>query len=319
MFLFKYAYVLDDIIKFVRDSYDSSFDIYYVYKALDELVPTNDNDFNNMDDNIIRDKFNKIGYLIYINNYYIFQPYNQPINIPMYYRTTKQQVTPINNSLLTYLTDNNIIDESINQVNEKEYDFVSVSDYYNNRKQNDIIGIIDKEPNVKGNKRFSELNDTFKIRDKITIKTTLKRKSGLQTYTGAVCYNAYQYHDLVKKLNKMGIKLSKEEDNKKSRVLVCNKLKEVLMKLEKYSEDNTTYCIIPLNHPIYEFPYNLKDRCKYIVNKISERFNVNINVEKVKEIRGYKISCNDGKDIEKDFMLENKFELNGKSWIRIIN
>ena len=25
------------------------------------------------------------------------------------------------------------------------------------------------------------------------------------------------------------------------------------------------------------------------------------------------------KDIEKDFMLENKFELNGKSWIRIIN
>ena len=48
-------------------------------------------------------------------------------------------------------------------------------------------------------------------------------------------------------------------------------------------------------------------------------FNVNINVEKVKEIRGYKISCNDGKDIEKDFMLENKFELNGKSWIRIIN
>lgn len=319
MFLFKYAYVLDDIIKFVKDSYDSSFDIYYVYKALDELVPTNDNDFNNMDDNIIRDKFNKIGYLIYINNYYIFQPYNQPINIPMYYRTTKQQVTPINNSLLTYLTDNNIIDESINQVNEKEYDFVSVSDYYNNRKQNDIIGIIDKEPNVKGNKRFSELNDTFKIRDKITIKTTLKRKSGLQTYTGAVCYNAYQYNDLVKKLNKMGIKLSKEEDNKKSRVLVCNKLKEVLMKLEKYSEDNTTYCIIPLNHPIYEFPYNLKDRCKYIVNKISERFNVNINVEKVKEIRGYKISCNDGKDIEKDFMLENKFELNGKSWIRIIN
>lgn len=320
MFLFKYAYTLEEIIKFVKDNYDNenNFDIYYVYKALDDLVPINDNDFNNIDNNIVIDKYNKIGYLIYINNYYIFQPINQADNIPMYYRIKENKMPFYGKSLMNVLRDNNIINENITTT-EKEYDFVSVSNYYNNRKQNDIIGVIDKEPNVKGSKKYSELKDTFKIRDKITIKSNLKRTTGLQSYTGAVCYNAYGYGELLKKLNKLGIKLSKEEYAKKSRGLVCNKMKDVLLNLEKYSNDNTTYCIIPENHPLYEFPYNLKDRSKYIVDKISNKFNVNINVERINDIKGYKISCADGKDIEKEFMIENKFELNGKTWTRIIN
>lgn len=320
MYLFKYAYTLEEIINFVKEKYDNdnNFDIYYIYKALDDLVPINDNDFNNIDNNIVKDKFNKLGYLIYINNYYIFQPLTQSDNIPMYYRTRKDEVIDYGKSLLTVLKEKNIIIENNNKTNE-EYDFISVSNYYDNRKQNDIIGVIDKEPNVKGNKRYADLNDTFKIRDKITIKSHLKRKTGLQSYTGAVCYNAYGYNELIKKLNKLGVKLSKEEYAKKSRGLVCNKMKDVLLNLEKYSEDNTTYCIIPKNHPIYEFPYNLKDRSKYIVDKISNKFNININVEKLKDIKGYRISCNDGKDVEKEFMIENKFELNGKTWTRIIN
>lgn len=319
MYLFKYAYSLNEITTFVKNKYDeSNFEMYYIYKALDDLVPTNDNDFNNIDNNIIIDKFNKPGYLIYINNYYIFQPISQNENIPMYYRTKGNDVIEEGKSLLNYLNDNNIIDNVIVS-NDKEYDFISVSNYYNNRKQNDIIGIIDKEPNIKGNRKYSELKDTFKIRDKININSNLKRQTGLQSYTGAVCYNAYGYNDLLRKLKKLNINLTKDELAKKSRGLVCNKMKEVLLNLEKYSEDNTTYCIIPENHPIYEFPYNLKDRSKFIVNKISEKFNVNINVEKIKEVKGYKISCMDSKDIDKQFMIENKFELNGKSWIRIIN
>lgn len=319
MYLFKYAYSLNEITTFVKNKYDeSNFEMYYIYKALDDLVPTNDNDFNNIDNNIIIDKFNKPGYLIYINNYYIFQPISQNENIPMYYRTKGNDVIEEGKSLLNYLNDNNIIDNVIVS-NDKEYDFISVSNYYNNRKQNDIIGVIDKEPNIKGNRKYSELKDTFKIRDKININSNLKRQTGLQSYTGAVCYNAYGYNDLLRKLKKLNINLTKDELAKKSRGLVCNKMKEVLLNLEKYSEDNTTYCIIPENHPIYEFPYNLKDRSKFIVNKISEKFNVNINVEKIKEVRGYKISCMDSKDIDKQFMIENKFELNGKSWIRIIN
>lgn len=322
MYLFKYAYNLNEIINFVKNKYDNdfNFDIYYVYKALDDLVPVNDNDFNNIDKNLITDKFNKPGYLIYVNDYYIFQPINQSSNIPMYYRMKEDDININNKSLLNYLKEKNIIKkENIEEI--KEYDFISVMNYYNNRKQNDIIGIIDKEPNVKGQKRYNELRDTFKIRDKITIQTNLKRKTGLQSYTGAVCYNAYNYNQLVNKLNKLGVKLSIEEDKKKSRFLVCNKMKEILLNLEKYNKNNTTYCIIPKNHPIYEFPYNLKDRSKYIVNLISNKFNVNINVEEIKEgnLPGYKISCYDGNDIDKNFMIENKFVLNGKIWLRIIN
>lgn len=320
MFLLKYAYTLNDIINFVKEKYnnDYNFDIYYVYKALDDLVPINDNDFNNIDKNLVIDKYNKPGYLIYINDYYIFQPINQSTNIPMYYRMKETEININNKSLLNYLKEKNIIKKE-DIVNDKEYDFISVMNYYNNRKQNDIIGIIDKEPNIKGQKRYNELKDTFKIRDKITIQTNLKRKTGLQSYTGAVCYNAYNYNQLINKLNKLGIKLSKDDDKKKSRFLVCNKMKEILLKLEKYNKDNTTYCIIPKNHPIYEFPYNLKDRSKYIVNLISNKFNININVEELKDIKSYKISCYDGNDIDKNFMLENKFELNGKTWTRIIN
>lgn len=320
MFLFKYSYNLNEIINFVKNKYDNkfNFDIYYVYKALDDLVPNNDNDFNNIDKNLIVDKFNKPGYLIYINDYYIFQPINQSTNIPIYYRMKDEEILFKNKSLLHYLKEKNIIKkEEID--NNNEYDFISVMNYYNNRKQNDVIGIIDKEPNIKGQHRYNDLKDTFKIRDKITIQTNLKRKTGLQNYTGAVCYNAYSYNQLVSKLNKLGIKLSNDEDKKKSRYLVCNKIKDVLLNLEKYSKDNTTYCIIPKNHPIYEFPYNLKDRSKYIVNLISNKFNTNINVEELKDIKGYKISCYDGNDIDKNFMLENKFKLNGKTWIRIIN
>ena len=40
--------------------------------------------------------------------------------------------------------------------------------------------------------------------------------------------------------------------------------------LEKYSEgiDKKTYVIIPSNHPIYPFPYNLEDRVEFLKSKI---------------------------------------------------
>ena len=317
MYLLNYAYTLDDIIKFVKEHYNNVLNIYYIYKALDDLIPTNDNDFNNMDDNITIDKYNKQGYLIYVNNYYIFQPFDQPTNIPMYYRIKKNTINNYNKSLLTLLKETN--DIPIKTSNQKEYDFVSVSNYYNNRKQNDIIGIIDKEPNVKKNKNYGDLLDTFKLRDKITMKTDLKRKTGLQSYTGAVCYNAYQFNDLMKKLNKLDIKISKEDKDKKNRKVVCDKIKDVLLALEKYSEDNTTYCIIPKNHPVYEFPYNLLDRSKFIVDQLTNKYNIKVNVEKLKDIKGYKISLIDNDNIDRNYMTENKFELNGKSWIRILS
>ena len=52
------------------------FDDYYVYQAIDKLIPITGNDFNNFSDTIT-DKFNRPGYLIYRDRYYIFQPFDE--------------------------------------------------------------------------------------------------------------------------------------------------------------------------------------------------------------------------------------------------
>jgi hypothetical protein len=43
-----------------------------------------------------------------------------------------------------------------------------------------------------------------------------------------------------------------------------------MLELEKYATGNKkiTYIMIPKNHPIYPFPYNLEDRVEYIKNEI---------------------------------------------------
>ena len=92
-----------------------------------------------MDDNITIDKYNKQGYLIYVNNYYIFQPFDQPTNIPMYYRIKKNTINNYNKSLLTLLKETN--DIPIKTSNQKEYDFVSVSNYYNKKTLRNMVTI----------------------------------------------------------------------------------------------------------------------------------------------------------------------------------
>ena len=61
------------------------FEEFFVYKGLDELIPITENDFNNFRDTII-DKNNTQGYLIYRDQYYIFQPFDQNEEVPIYYR-----------------------------------------------------------------------------------------------------------------------------------------------------------------------------------------------------------------------------------------
>ena len=77
--------------------------------------------------------------------------------------------------------------------------------------------------------------------------------------------------DIVKKIPT----INKDEllrISKLKREEICLEIREKLLYLEKYSttEDNNkiTYMMIPYNHPNYEFPYNLEDRLKYIIEKI---------------------------------------------------
>ena len=78
-----------------------------------------------------------------------------------------------------------------------------------------------------------------------------------------------------KKLDVIGI----EKDD--SRQKICNKIKEKLIELEKYTKENITYLIIPNNHPNLEFPLNIHDRKDFLVKKI-EDMDLKVNVESSK-------------------------------------
>ena len=56
------------------------FDDFFVQKGLDELIPITENDFNNFTDTIY-DKTYTPGYLIYLDGYYIFQPFDKSDNL----------------------------------------------------------------------------------------------------------------------------------------------------------------------------------------------------------------------------------------------
>ena len=48
-------------------------------------MPKTENDFNDFRDNIF-DKNNRSGYIIQRDNYYIFQPFDENEDVPLYYR-----------------------------------------------------------------------------------------------------------------------------------------------------------------------------------------------------------------------------------------
>ena len=44
--------------------------------------------------------------------------------------------------------------------------------------------------------------------------------------------------------------------------------------------------MIPANHPVCEFPYNLEDRIKYLLKKINDITNVKVDHKIIKEDKG---------------------------------
>ena len=78
---------MGQIIKFPRAKRRQSkkIDDFFVQKGLDELIPITENDFNNFKD-IIYDKTYRAGYLIYLDGYYLFQPFDENEEVSMFYR-----------------------------------------------------------------------------------------------------------------------------------------------------------------------------------------------------------------------------------------
>lgn len=288
LFRTKYSYLLKDIINYVRNSYNTEkvelFDDFFVFKALDELIPVTENDFNKFADTVY-DKYNRPGYILYVSKYYVFQPFDQPQNVPMYYRSNLNKPFQTTLSLVNYLknikgiedsTDLKIIDEITTKKSVYEFDMV----YYDSRVEFKYVGTIDKEPSKKKLKDERDLIDVFKLRKKRGKILDKKRGVGIFSMYGSVCYNSFKKEELIKIAKILDIKLNKDESN--VRESICGIIRDKLLFLEKYgtikNNDKFTYVMVPKNHSTFKFPYNLEDRKDYIINGLKKEFGDNVNI-----------------------------------------
>jgi len=360
LYKFKYVYTLDELENKIVASYSGEkaelFDNYFVHQALNELIPLNENDFNNFQDTIF-DKYNVPGYLIYRNKYYIFQPFDQNEDVPMWYRSNYQ--TELYNDLTVYnyikntdefkkineeTIDNSSDDDESTSTNtdiskrknkmKQSYDFSNI-DYYDSKKEFIYVGIIDKG-STRAKSIVESTEDIFKLRpsrEKILLK---KRGTGIPSLKGAVCNTSKDKKLLIRIAEKIGVE-NIERYNEYTRLGICQIIRNRLLFLEKFStvKDNNKllYIIIPLNHQVYEFPFNLEDRNKYITEQLQNDISVALTfkIENIKEgifenIRDpkfarYKITItNRPTDLTefKSIISKHKFLDEGSNWYRIV-
>ena len=334
LYRLKFLYTLKDIVNSIKNSYEGEkkelFDDFFAFEALNELTPMTENDFNNYADTIY-DMYNRSGYLIHVSKYYIFQPFDQPKNVPMYYRSIMNKQIREQLSLYNYLknvkdvSDISEAGEEIVGEEEKDYDFNSVKHYYEARQEFKYVGVIDKEPSKRKAKVFGELLDVFRIREKRSKFSEKKRGVGILTLYGSVCHNSYPKSKLMKIAKSLGIDV--DINNKKGEI--CDIVRDKLLFMEKYATDKAgdkfTYMMIPKGHPKYPFPYNLEDRVKYIIDEIKGEikfaFDIDIKekkgkVETVNVVTYVIVIKNSKKFDEVSYVLINKgFKLVGNDWV----
>ena len=303
LYLTKYEYTLKSIVDYVRDSYDDEkkdlFDEFFVFKALDELIPITENDFISFRDTVI-DKYNRPGYLIYVGIYYIFQPLDQNEDVPMYYRTTFDKTVTQRLSLYNYLKNTEQYQKYRGQKKKKEeegvsilkedvvpYNFEDVMEYYDNRPEFSYVGIIDREVSRRKSKLPEEIRDVFKIRERRSKILEKKRGTGIPSLKGAVCATSKNKEYLEKIAKELNIDIRDDE----TRTNICEKIRERMLQLEKYGTDEegnkVTYVIVPLGHSL-PFPLNLSDRTRALQSQIKDmiKFKIDLSVKKIKKTSG---------------------------------
>ena len=293
LFRLNHLYVLRDILRYVKKSYPlekrDMFDDYYVYQALDDLVPITGNDFNNFH-STLTDKYNRPGYLIYRSDYYIFQPFDENEELPMYYRRHYRSNLINKLSLKDYIQNTNeyqsykknyaknVIDtdREIPVFASKNYDFDSVMEYYDRREEFDFVGVIDQE-STRRKINVDDIKDEFHIRGRRPKILNKKRETGVPSFKGAVCKTSKDKKLLIETADKLSLKLDKGD----IRINICDKIRDKLYDLEKYSttKDNNkfTYLIIPANHPVIPFPLNLEDRIQMIVGEVQRETRISLH------------------------------------------
>ena len=335
LFKYKNVYIYGEILDEIKKSFlkhqADLFENYFLEKALYDMMPKTENDFNSFKD-IIYDKYNRPGYIISRGKYYIFQPIQENEDVPMYYRETinYNQINQV--SLDNYIKSNfpNMIQNNNVSSETKTittYNFDDTISYYENRDENFIIGIIDKNTN----KLAYDEPDLFKIRYPKSNVLSKKRGTGIPTFKGAVCATSQDKNNIIKILKKIPNITKDEIDklNKLTRGEICDELKNKLLYLEKYSttkdQNKMTYVIIPSNHPLYEFPYNLEDRIKLIIKKIKNllKTEIEILVKKQKDNNNniiYELTFPNNKSFNEIISLLESFgfKLNNNLWTFIL-
>ena len=291
LYMTEYVYNLESIIDYVKESYDENkkelFDNFFVEKALDELIPISENDFNNYKD-VIFDKTSRAGYLIYLDGYYIYQPFDENENVSMFYRTHNEFNLLSKLSLYNYINNEkkSLKADMVvkNEIENKEniYNFDEVMDYYDNREEFKYVGIVDREINRGKTKLYNEVEDVFKLREKREKILEKKRGTGIPSIKGAVCATSKQKEYLEDVAKLLGLKITPKDTTRYS---ICKKIKEKLIEHEKYAKgkNKITYIMIPSNHETLKFPLNIEDRNIYLQNKINQilsstiKFNIKEN------------------------------------------
>lgn len=287
LYRFKHIYVYKEIEDIIKNSYkklqQDLYDEYFLDKALEDMMPKTENDYNNFKDTIY-DKFNRPGYLIQRGKYYIYQPFDDDENTPIYYRTnyeiTTENLTPVKNYIEQKFgkLKEQVVEKKQEVIVKKEYDFSLVQDYYDKRNENFIVGIISKNLN----KLVSADDDIFKVRPPLKKDASKKRGTGIYSMTGAVCATSKDKDFLLNVIKKLKKQIGSDDlttnyEKLVKREKMCDMIMTLLLYLEKYStsKDNNkiTYIMIPPNHNKYPFPYNLEDRIKHIIQEITHLIN----------------------------------------------
>ena len=346
LYKFRYVYTLEECINSIKKSYlgekKDLFEEFFVYKGLDELIPITENEFNNFIDTIY-DKFNIPGYLIYRNKFYIFQPFDKNEDLPMYYRTTFHSNLFNSLSIYNYLKTTDILsminDDYKENIKSKTsysitYNFKDTIEYYDSKIEYKYVGIVDKST-LKKRIVNQNIPDVFKLRTKREKILVKKRGAGIPTTTGAVCENAKKKKELIDIANRLNIDLRKD-DSYDSRLGLCELIKYRLLYLEKYSTNDDknkyTYFIIPINHPIYPFPFNLEDRIQYILEQIDTKIPIKYKHKITKSNNGifenqrdvnltkYILNIENSKDLNKyeKILKSFLFKLDNDNWTIII-
>ena len=337
LYRFKQVYLYDELIKEIKKSFlphqSGLFDPFFLDQSLEDMMPKSENDFNNFKDTIF-DKYNRSGYLIQRGKYYLFQPFNENEDVPMYYRETininrTNQITLENFVKQKYGDVKSklpVVEEKVKGKKENGYNFESVVDYYDSRDENFIVGIIDKN----FNKLASNEIDLFKIREPIGKSKDKKRGTGIPTLKGAVCATSKDKDYLMNLIKKIP-NITKEEINridKLTRENICNEMRDKLLYLEKYSTNKDgnklTYVMIPENHPTFPFPYNLEDRIKYRINEINNilerEVDITTNKKKSTEFYYFELTFKNEKFIASNDDIKNKLiklgcKLTNNEWL----